>query len=244
MTHLSVNLNKVALLRNARPLTIPSVVKMGEISIAAGAHGLTVHPRPDERHIRRSDVYDLAALIKKYPTIEYNIEGNPLESPFMEIIREVRPHQCTLVPDDLTQNTSDHGWNVVQDADKLKPIIAELNELGCRVSLFIDPDIEQIKRAGALGCDRIELYTEPYATAYREGKGHESFELYRQAAACAQAIGLGVNGGHDLNLENLPKFKEIPNLLEVSIGHALTADALEMGFAGAVKAYLQVLSAQ
>jgi pyridoxine 5-phosphate synthase len=242
MTHLSVNLNKVALLRNARPLAIPSVVKMGEISIAAGAHGLTVHPRPDERHIRRSDVYDLAALLKQHPTIEYNIEGNPLESPFMEIIREVRPHQCTLVPDDLTQNTSDHGWNVAQDADKLKPIIAELNELGCRVSLFIDPDIEQIKRAGELGCERIELYTEPYATAYREGNGEESFELYRQAAACAQAIGLGVNGGHDLNLENLPKFKEIPNLLEVSIGHALTADALEMGFAGAVKAYLRALS--
>jgi pyridoxine 5-phosphate synthase len=242
MTHLSVNLNKVALLRNARPLAIPSVVKMGEISIAAGAHGLTVHPRPDERHIRRSDVYDLAALLKQHPTIEYNIEGNPLESPFMEIIREVRPHQCTLVPDDLTQNTSDHGWNVAQDADKLKPIIAELNELGCRVSLFIDPDIEQIKRAGELGCERIELYTEPYATAYREGNGEESFELYRQAAACAQAIGLGVNGGHDLNLENLSKFKEIPNLLEVSIGHALTADALEMGFAGAVKAYLRALS--
>lgn len=242
MTHLSVNLNKVALLRNARPLAIPSVVKMGEISIAAGAHGLTVHPRPDERHIRRSDVYDLAALLKQHPTIEYNIEGNPLESPFMEIIREVRPHQCTLVPDDVTQNTSDHGWNVAQDADKLKPIIAELNELGCRVSLFIDPDIEQIKRAGELGCERIELYTEPYATAYRKGNGEESFELYRQAAVCAQAIGLGVNGGHDLNLENLPKFKEIPSLLEVSIGHALTADALEMGFAGAVKAYLRALS--
>ncbi len=242
MTHLSVNLNKVALLRNARPLTIPSVVKMGEISIAAGAHGLTVHPRPDERHIRRTDVYDIATLLKKHPSIEYNIEGNPLESPFMEIIREVRPTQCTLVPDDLSQNTSDHGWNVAQDADKLKPIIAELNELGCRVSLFVDPDIDQIQRVPDLGCERIELYTEPYATAYRDGAGNESFELYRQAAACAQALGLGVNGGHDLNLENLPKFIEIPNLLEVSIGHALTADALEMGFVGAVKAYLQVLS--
>jgi pyridoxine 5-phosphate synthase len=241
VTHLSVNLNKVALLRNARPLTIPSVVKMGEISIAAGAHGLTVHPRPDERHIRRTDVYDLAALLKQHPDIEYNIEGNPLEPPFMEIIREVRPDQCTLVPDDLTQNTSDHGWNVAQDADKLRPIIAELNELGCRVSLFIDPDIEQIKRVADLGCDRIELYTEPYASAFAIGKGEESFERYRQAALCAQAIGLGVNGGHDLNLENLPKFREIPNLLEVSIGHALTADALEMGFAGAVKAYLKVL---
>ncbi len=243
MTNLSVNLNKVALLRNARSLTIPSVVKMGEISIAAGVHGLTVHPRPDERHIRRTDVYDLANLLKKYPTIEYNIEGNPLEPPFMDIIREVRPDQCTLVPDDLTQNTSDHGWNVAKDADKLKPIIKELNKLGCRVSLFMDPDVEQIKRVPDLGCERIELYTEPYAIAYREGKGDESFEIYKQAAECAQEEGLGVNGGHDLNLENLPKFKEIPNLLEVSIGHALTADALEMGFAGAVKAYLKVLKA-
>ena len=229
------------MLRNARPLTIPSVVKMGEISIAAGAHGLTVHPRPDERHIRRTDVYDLAELLKNHPTIEYNIEGNPLESPFMDIIREVKPDQCTLVPDDPTQNTSDHGWDVKKDAQKLKPIIDELNALGSRVSLFMDPDIEQIKRVPELGCDRIELYTEPYATAYREGKGDESFELYKAAAECAQSVGRGVNGGHDLNLDNLPKFKEIPNLLEVSIGHALTADALEMGYANAVKAYLKVL---
>lgn len=250
MTNLSVNLNKVAMLRNARPLTIPSVVKMGEISIAAGAHGLTVHPRPDERHIRRTDVYDLAEMLKNHPTIEYNIEGNPLESPFMDIIREVKPDQCTLVPDDPTQNTSDHGWNVVADAQKLTPIIDELNSLGCRVSLFMDPDIEQIKRVPDLKCDgaasplvnRIELYTEPYATAYREGKGDESFELYKAAAECAQSVGLGVNGGHDLNLDNLPKFKEIPNLLEVSIGHALTADALEMGYANAVKAYLKALA--
>lgn len=249
MTNLSVNLNKVALLRNARPLTIPSVVKMGELSIAAGAHGLTVHPRPDERHIRRTDVYDLAELLKQHPSIEYNIEGNPLESPFMDIIREVKPDQVTLVPDDPTQNTSDHGWNVAKDADKLKPIVDELNALGCRVSLFMDPDVEQIKRVPELGCDgaasplvnRIELYTEPYATAYREGKGEESFAVYKAAAECAQSIGLGVNGGHDLNLDNLPLFKIIPNLLEVSIGHALTADALEMGYAGAVKAYLQAL---
>ncbi len=244
MTRLSVNLNKVAMLRNARPLAIPSVVKMGEISIAAGAHGLTVHPRPDERHIRRTDVYDLATLLKHHPTIEYNIEGNPLESPFMDIIREVKPDQCTLVPDNPTQNTSDHGWNVMKDVDKLRPIVDELNALGCRVSLFMDPDIEQIKHVPELGCDRIELYTEPYATAYREGKGDESFEQYKFAAECAQNLGLGINGGHDLNLDNLPKFKEIPNLLEVSIGHALTADALEMGYANAVKAYLKALTQQ
>lgn len=242
MTNLSVNLNKVAMLRNARPLAIPSVVKMGEISIAAGAHGLTVHPRPDERHIRRSDVYELAKMLKSHPNIEYNIEGNPFESPFMEIIRDVRPDQCTLVPDDPNQNTSDHGWNVTESAEQLKVIISELNELGCRVSLFMDPDIEQIKQVPELGCSRIELYTEPYATAYREGRGEESFVIYQQSAQCAQDLGIGVNGGHDLNLENLPKFKEIPNLLEVSIGHALTADALEMGFASAVKAYLKALA--
>lgn len=241
MTNLSVNLNKVAMLRNARPLTIPSVVKMGEISIVAGAHGLTVHPRPDERHIRRTDVYDLANLLKEHPTIEYNIEGNPLESPFMDIIRDVKPDQCTLVPDDPTQNTSDHGWNVAKDGEKLEPIIDELNAIGCRVSLFMDPDIEQIELASRLGCERIELYTEPYATAYREGNGQESFEIYKVAAECAQSVGLGVNGGHDLNLDNLPMFKQIPNLLEVSIGHALTADALEIGYANAVKAYLEAL---
>ncbi|NJM97915.1 MAG: pyridoxine 5'-phosphate synthase [Phormidesmis sp. RL_2_1] len=240
--HLSVNLNKVAMLRNARPLDIPSVVKMGEISIAAGAHGLTVHPRPDERHIRRTDVYDLATLLKAHPTIEYNIEGNPLEPPFMEIIREVRPDQCTLVPDDPTQNTSDHGWDIAKDGAQIKPIIAELQQLGCRVSLFMDPDIAQIEQVPQLGCERIELYTEPYATAYRQGQADESFALYKQAAACAQSLGLGVNGGHDLNLENLSQFREIPNLLEVSIGHALTADALEMGYANAVKAYLKVLA--
>ena len=242
MTNLSVNLNKVAMLRNARPLSIPSVVKMGEISIAAGAHGLTVHPRPDERHIRRTDVYDIAALLKNHPNIEYNIEGNPFESPFMDIIREVKPDQCTLVPDDPNQNTSDHGWDVVENKDRLTSIIKELNEIGCRVSLFMDPDVAQIEHVPELGCSRIELYTEPYATAYREGKGEESFKIYKQAAKRAQDLELGVNGGHDLNLDNLPLFKQIPNLLEVSIGHALTADALEMGYGNAVKAYLEVLS--
>ena len=231
------------MLRNARPLTIPSVVKMGEISIGAGAHGLTVHPRPDERHIRRSDVYDIAELLKNHPAIEYNIEGNPFESPFMDIIREVKPDQCTLVPDDPTQNTSDHGWDVITNKDRLTSTIQELNDIGCRVSLFMDPDVAQIERVPQLDCRRIELYTEPYATAYREGKGEESFEIYRQAAKCAQDLGLGVNGGHDLNLDNLPLFKQIPNLLEVSIGHALTADALEMGYGNAVKAYLDVLAA-
>lgn len=246
MTHLSVNLNKVALLRNSRTIGIPSVVWAGQTCIEAGAYGLTVHPRPDERHIRRSDVYELADLLKAHPGIEFNIEGNPLESPFMEIVRDVRPTQATLVPDDPNQFTSDHGWNIQKDGDRLKPIIEELQAVGARVSLFMDPDPEQIRCIKSLGvmdnAGRIELYTEPYATAFREDKNVDSvFQQYAIAAAVAQQEGLGVNAGHDLNLENLPKFMTIPNVLEVSIGHALTADALEMGLHKAVEAYLTLL---
>ncbi|MBE9075903.1 pyridoxine 5'-phosphate synthase [Romeria aff. gracilis LEGE 07310] len=252
MTHLSVNLNKVALLRNARPLDIPSVTRMAQVCIEAGAHGITVHPRPDERHIRRADVYALAELLTDFHAIEFNIEGNPLESPWMDIVRQVKPAQATLVPDAPGQSTSDHGWNIRQDGERLKPIIQELQALGCRVSLFMDPDPAQIARLKDLGCmgatapmeTRIELYTEPYATAYRQGKAAASLERYAAAAKMAQSIGLGVNGGHDLNLENLPQFCTIPHILEVSIGHALTADALEMGMAKAVQAYLAVLHTQ
>jgi pyridoxine 5-phosphate synthase len=244
MTHLSVNLNKVALLRNSRTIGIPSVVRAGTICIDAGANGLTVHPRPDERHIRRTDVYELAELLKEHPGVEFNIEGNPLEAPFMEIVRDVRPTQATLVPDDPNQFTSDHGWNIQKEGDRLKPIIEELQSLGARVSLFMDPDPEQIRLIKTLGVTndeaRIELYTEPYATAFRENENLEPlFQQYAKAAAVAQAEGLGVNAGHDLNLDNLPKFLTIPNILEVSIGHALTADALEMGLHHAVQAYIK-----
>jgi len=245
MTQLSVNLNKVALLRNSRTIGIPSVVKAAETCIAAGAYGITVHPRPDERHIRRHDVYDLAALLKSHPGIEFNIEGNPLQPPFMDIVRDVRPTQATLVPDDPAQFTSDHGWDVATKGDILKPIIAELQDLGARVSLFMDPDPAQIRHIRTLGVAdasaRIELYTEPYATAHREGEAAAILPQYAEAARIAQAEGLGVNAGHDLNLDNLPPFLEIPGILEVSIGHALTADALDMGLAGAVKAYLAAL---
>lgn len=238
MTTLSVNLNKVALLRNTRDLGIPSVTKTARICIVAGADGITVHPRPDQRHIRPSDVFELAEML----TVEFNIEGNPYPE-FMELVRKVRPTQCTLVPDDPDQRTSDHGWLLVadgrstDDAAQIAPIIAELKQLGCRVSLFMDPDLEQIDAVPATGADRVELYTEPYAAAFGSVGEDEAFETYRRAAGHAQGLGLGVNAGHDLNLDNLPRFLTIPKILEVSIGHALTADALEMGFDQTVRAY-------
>jgi pyridoxine 5-phosphate synthase len=244
MTQLSVNLNKIALLRNARPIGIPSVLKAAQTCINAGAYGITVHPRPDQRHIRFSDVYELADLLQAYPTIEFNIEGNPLEAGYLEIVRQVKPTQATLVPDQPGQSTSDHGWNLTQDATVLRPIVQELQDLGTRVSLFVDPDPEQIRLVPTLarGPMRIELYTEPYATAYRQGQGEASLKDYQTAALVAQELGLGVNAGHDLNLDNLPLFLTIPNILEVSIGHALTADALDMGLFNAVKAYREVIA--
>jgi len=240
MTKLSVNLNKVALLRNARNIGIPSVTKAAQICISAGAHGITVHPRPDERHARPSDVYELAALLAATPNVELNVEGNPFPK-FMEIVREVRPTQCTLVPDHPEAFTSDHGWNLSEDGKWLKPIIEELKASGIRVSLFMDSDGAQIQSAKETGADRIELCTEPYAAAYGGDKAEAVFEQFASAARMAQEAGLGVNAGHDLNLENLSKFCSIPNVLEVSIGHALISDALEMGLFNAVRAYLEAL---
>ena len=240
MTKLSVNLNKVALLRNARNIGIPSVTKAAQICISAGAHGITVHPRPDERHARPSDVYELAALLAATPSVELNVEGNPFPK-FMEIVREVRPTQCTLVPDNPEAFTSDHGWNLSEDGKRLKPIIEELKASGIRVSLFMDADGTQIQSAKEIGADRIELYTEPYAAAYGGDKAEAVFEQFAFAARMAQGVGLGVNAGHDLNLENLSKFCSIPNVLEVSIGHALICDALGMGLFNAVRAYLEAL---
>jgi pyridoxine 5-phosphate synthase len=238
MTNLSVNLNKVALVRNTRNLEIPSVTKAAKICMEAGAHGITVHPRPDERHIRPSDVYALAEIV----TVEFNIEGNPFQPPFMDIVRRVKPTQCTLVPDAPDTFTSDSGWNLPKDKERLLPIIEELKSLGSRVSLFMDAEPTQMQLAKEIGSDRVELYTEPYAAAFEKGNVDEVFPNYAIAAQAAQSVGLGVNAGHDLNLDNLPKFCSIPNILEVSIGHALIADALEMGLSTAVKAYLQILS--
>ncbi|MEH2291187.1 pyridoxine 5'-phosphate synthase [Nostoc sp.] len=237
MTNLSVNLNKVALLRNSRSFGIPNVIKAASTCIQAGAHGITVHPRPDERHIKPEDIYELAKML----TFEFNIEGNP-SLQFLEIIREVKPTQCTLVPDAPEAFTSDHGWDLATNGFWLKPIIQELKEIGIRVSLFIDPDLTEIERAKEIGADRIELYTEPYATAFRNNDVELVLHQYKQAAKKAQEIGLGVNAGHDLNLQNLEKFCSIPNIIEVSIGHALISDALEMGMFNAVKKYLSILT--
>lgn len=247
MTHLSVNLNKIALLRNARTLDIPSVTRAAEAVLDAGAYGVTVHPRPDERHIRRGDVFDLAQLLaRRGRREEYNIEGNPFHG-LMPLARELQkiyaPQQFTLVPDEEGAFTSDHGWDLARDGARLAPVIAELRALGARVSLFMDPLPEAMARAKALGADRVELYTEPYARAFSAGNAGAALPDYAAAARAAQAAGLGVNAGHDLNTANLPPFlAAVPGVLEVSIGHALTADALEFGLAGTVARYLAALA--
>jgi len=241
LTRLSVNVNKVALLRNTRHLGIPSVMRAATLCLEAGADGITVHPRPDERHIRASDVHELAALMKRWPQAEYNIEGNPFHN-LMAFVRELRPHQCTLVPDSEGQFTSDHGWDLEADAGRLRPLIAEAHSFGVRVSLFMDPLPEVMGLARALGADRVELYTEPYAASH--GTSDQAAELARftAAAKAALAAGLGVNAGHDLNRDNLGDFlRAVPGVEEVSIGHALIADALELGLAETVRAYQRVI---
>ena len=240
---LSVNVNLVAQIRNRRDLAqpLPSVVRAAHICLQAGAAGITVHPRPDERHIRAHDVLELAALMKDWPGREYNIEGNPLQN-LMRFVREARPQQCTFVPDSENQPTSDHGWDLAKDAALLRPLIAEAHTLGVRVSLFMDADPAQMALAKAVGADRVELYTEPYARAW--GTAGQTGQLQRFSAAAQAALdaGLGVNAGHDLNRDNLAAFvRQVPGVQEVSIGHALMSDALELGYAATVKAYLACL---
>jgi pyridoxine 5-phosphate synthase len=240
---LSVNLNKVALLRNQRDVGYPSVLDAARLVVGAGAHGITVHPRPDERHIRRTDVTDLAALLRNDlpAAIEFNIEGYPSPE-FVALIGEVRPDQVTLVPDAPDQRTSDHGWDVKASFRSLRSVIGELKDTGARVSLFMDPDPGAIASAAAVGADRIELYTGPYAHAFAGGEAGILLKRYAQAAEAAAEASLGVNAGHDLNLDNLPAFAHaIPQLAEVSIGHAITADALRIGFPAAVEGYLRAL---
>ncbi|MFZ9562436.1 MAG: pyridoxine 5'-phosphate synthase [Burkholderiales bacterium] len=242
MTKLSVNVNKIALLRNSRNLGIPSVVRAADIALRAGAHGITVHPRPDARHIRVSDVHDLSQLLKQWPDAEFNIEGNPFEPPLLELADAVRPQQCTLVPDDPAAFTSDHGWDLARHGDRLRPVIAGLQDLGVRVSLFMDPLPEAMIIAAAVGADRVELYTEPYAAAFGTAEEVATVARYAEAARSAMAAGLEVNAGHDLSQANLPLFlSAVPGLAEVSIGHALIADALELGLAAAVEAYLRAM---
>ena len=260
MIALSVNLNKIALIRNSRDTTNPSVPDHARMAVDAGADGITVHPRPDQRHIRADDCRELGPLVARltHPGgggVEFNIEGNPFAPArksdregvgdypgFMDLVREIKPDQCTLVPDDDSQLTSDHGFDLKKDAERVVPVIEALQSQGIRVSLFMDPVIEQIELAAQTGTDRIELYTESYADACKTGRDVDTvFHRFRDAAICANELGLGLNAGHDLDLDNLPRFATIPGLLEVSIGHALTVDAIRMGFANAIAAYKAAL---
>ncbi len=240
-TTLSVNLNKVALVRNTRHLRIPSVTRAATLCLAAGAQGITVHPRPDARHIRASDVHDLHALVAAHPDVEFNIEGNPFHN-LMDFVRALRPHQATFVPDSEGQFTSDHGWDFPADAERLRPLVAECRALGVRVSLFMDPRPQMMAAVKAVGADRIELYTETYASAWGTPRQGEVLREFAAAAEAARAVGLGVNAGHDLSAQNLSDFlRSVPGVQEVSIGHALISDALELGYAQAVKGYLAAI---
>jgi pyridoxine 5-phosphate synthase len=238
---LSVNLNAIAMLRNRRDLPWPSVTGLGRIALAAGAHGLTVHPRPDQRHVRFTDLPEIRALIDdEFPDAEFNIEGYPTGD-FLTLVEAAEPEQITLVPDDPEQPTSDHGWDFVANLDMLAAIVARLKKSGTRISLFCDPDAaeQQIAAAKATGADRIELYTGPYGACHDDpAKAAEQLELLGRTADMARALGLAVNAGHDLTIANLPALaKRIPGLAEVSIGHGLTAEALVYGMEGAVKRF-------
>ena len=239
-TKLSVNVNKVATLRNTRSIGIPSVVDCARLCLDAGAHGITVHPRPDARHIRPDDVAALAALLREYPHAELNIEGNPFHG-VIDYVVKYRPAQCTLVPDESAQATSDHGWDLVKDAARLEPILAHLRSMGCRSSLFMDADVAGMAAARDLGADRVELYTEPYAAAFARGAAEAAVARFRETANRARAVGLGVNAGHDLNVANLGPLLAAVAADEVSIGHALIADALRFGLPSAVRQYLAVV---
>lgn len=248
MTALSVNLNKVALLRNQRDLSYPSVTGMARIAIGAGADGITVHPRPDERHIRRADVRDLAHMLATEYTddanhqVEFNIEGYP-STDFLDLVEKIKPDQVTLVPDAPDQNTSDHGWDIVANASMLSDVIARLHGHSARVSLFVDDDPYMAEPAKSVSADRVELYTGPYHLAFLAGRTEDSLRSFAEAANVMRTVGLDINAGHDLNLNNLPGFLgAVTGIKEVSIGHAITADALIMGMDATIRAYLSVIS--
>lgn len=247
MIALSVNINKVALIRNSRPGNNPDLVQYALSCIEAGAHGITVHPRPDQRHIRAEDCLALKQAID----VEFNIEGNPFADftastrkdvsdypGFMSIVRQSRPEQCTLVPDNNSQLTSDHGFDLKQNCNALQDVISELKSMNCRVSLFMGTEHDQLALASQIGADRVEFYTGPYAEAVNR---QESFLTYKHAAEYALTQGLEINAGHDLNLDNLPLFSGLPGLKEVSIGHALTVDALQLGLDRCIKRYIEAL---
>jgi pyridoxine 5-phosphate synthase len=247
-TALSINVNKIALVRNTRHLGIPSVTRAAQLCLKAGAAGITVHPRPDARHIRKNDVFEIAELIRQWPGREYNIEGNPFHN-LMDIVRALcqqgmKPHQATFVPDTEGQSTSDHGWTFPQDAARLQPLIDECHTLGVRVSLFMDPLPDQMAHCKAVGADRVELYTETWASAWGTPTQASVLAGFATTAVSAQAVGLALNAGHDLNRDNLTAFLQaVPGVQEVSIGHAFVADALEMGYTATVAAYQQCIDA-
>ena len=243
MIRLSVNVNKIATVRNARGGVVPSVVAAAEVCVAAGAHGITVHPRPDARHITLADVRDLTMMLAPYrPRVEFNIEGDPRPD-LLALVREVRPDQCTLVPVRPGEITSQAGWPADTPADQMRGVVSDLQAHGVRVSLFIDPDYDAVDWAAAMGADRVELYTEPFARAAERGGDAltRSLDQYVGAAGRASDRGLGVNAGHDLDLDNLPIFRRVPHLDEVSIGHALISRAIFVGLDRVVREYLAVL---
>ena len=242
MTVLSVNLNKLALLRNSRGHNYPDLLAFAERFIALGVKGITIHPRPDQRHIRRQDAYDLGALLRARPGVEFNIEGYPSPQ-FLQLIEDVRPQQCTLVPDADAQLTSDHGWDCVKHEAFLRDVVARIRQLGVRAAIFLDPDPRQAAPAAATGTERIELYTEAFARSHGTAEEQAEFARYRATAEAARAAGLGLNAGHDLNLRNLAAFLRIPGILEVSIGHALTVECIEQGMERVVAQYLAICAA-
>ena len=239
MTRLSVNINKIATLRNSRGGDNPNLIQVAKDCERFGAEGITVHPRPDERHIRYQDVYDLSKIL----TTEFNIEGNPKESKFVELVLANKPHQVTLVPDTLGQLTSDHGWDTVKEQSYLKEMIGVFKKAGIRVSIFVDPNEKMIEAAATTGTDRIELYTEMYAKQFAAGNKEKAIEPYMSAASLAKNLGLGINAGHDLDRFNLPYLiQSIPSIDEVSIGHALISDALYLGLENTIQLYKRALS--
>lgn len=243
MTKFSVNLNKIALLRNSRGRNVPDVAAVARRCLAWGVHGITVHPRPDERHTRYADVLELARIVREYPGAEFNVEGNPTER-FVALVLEAKPDQVTLVPDAADQLTSDHGWDVLGEEATLAAVLPRFKAAGIRTSLFMDPDVRQIEAAAKVKADRIELYTESYATAYASRDEADVLSAFAAAARAAGAQGLGVNAGHDLSLDNLATFlAQVPGILEVSIGHAVVCEALELGLQTTIERYLAIVNA-
>ncbi len=239
MTNLSVNLNKIALLRNSRGRNFPNVVDFAGKFCDLGVQGITIHPRQDERHIKVQDAFDLADFLTNKPKIELNIEGYPSED-FIKLIEATKPDQCTLVPDDANQLTSDHGWDLNIYGQELTEILIQIKQFGVRTSIFLDPDTTQIDLAAKLGVDRVELYTELFASSFKTDKQDFVFNQYKAAAAQANLHGIGVNAGHDLDLNNLPWFLKIEGILEVSIGHVLTTECIEYGIKEVVHRYLTI----